>query len=267
MKWARRAEAAGFSTLASIGAVSYPTYEELTVFAAAGAVTERIRFMPNVLIAPARTTAELAKQAATVQELTGGRLTLGLGVGWREADYTLTGRDFAGRGQVFDQQLADLRRAWAGQAIQEGTRPAAPEIGHPGVPIMVGGATDAAVRRTVEHGVGWTAGGMTPEMAAPFVEQVRAAWRDAGREGEPRFAALNYFSLGDTEEQSRAYLLDYYEPMGREVAEMIAGGAHRSPQAIKEVIAGFAEIGVDELVLDPTVSDPAQVDLLAEVAL
>ncbi|MBB3086824.1 hypothetical protein [Geodermatophilus sabuli] len=96
---------------------------------------------------------------------------------------------------------------------------------------------------------------------------MRAAWRDAGREGEPRFAALNHFSLGDTEEQSRAYLLDYYEPMGREVAEMIAGGAHRSAQAIKEVIAGFAEIGVDELVLDPTVSDPAQVGLLAEVAL
>jgi alkanesulfonate monooxygenase SsuD/methylene tetrahydromethanopterin reductase-like flavin-dependent oxidoreductase (luciferase family) len=267
MEWARRAEAAGFSTLASIGAVSYPTYEELTVFAAAGVVTERIRFMPNVLISPARSTAELAKQAATVQELTGGRLTLGLGVGWREADYTLTGKDFAGRGRLFDQQLADLRRAWAGEPIQEGTRPPAPEIGSPGVPIMVGGGTDAAVRRTVEHGVGWTAGGMTPEMAAPFVERVRAAWRDAGREGEPRFAALNYFSLGDTEERSRAYLLDYYEPMGREVAEMIAGSAHRSPQAIKEVIAGFAEIGVDELVLDPTVSDPAQVDLLAEVAL
>ncbi|MGY1821996.1 LLM class flavin-dependent oxidoreductase [Geodermatophilus sp. SYSU D00079] len=267
MEWARRAEAAGFSTLASIGAVSYPTYEELTVFAAAGAVTERIRFMPNVLIAPARSTAELAKQAATVQELTGGRLTLGLGVGWREADYTLTGRDHAGRGRVFDQQLADLRRAWAGEAIAAGTRPPSPEIGWPDVPIMVGGNTDAAVRRTVEHGIGWTAGGMTPEMTAPFVERVRAAWRDAGREGEPRIAALNYFSLGDTEEQSRAYLLDYYEPMGRELAEMIAGSAHRSPQQIKEVVAAFAEIGVDELVLDPTVSDPAQVDLLAEVAL
>jgi hypothetical protein len=79
--------------------------------------------------------------------------------------------------------------------------------------------------------------------------------------------ALNYFSLGDTEDASRRYLLDYYEPMGRETAEMIAGSAHRSPQAIQEAIAGFAAIGVDELVLDPTVSDPTQVDLLAEVAL
>ncbi|MGY1683415.1 LLM class flavin-dependent oxidoreductase [Geodermatophilus sp. SYSU D01176] len=267
LEWARRADAAGFSSLSSIGAVSYPSYEELTVFAAAGAVTERIRFFPNVLISPARSTAELAKQAATVQELTGGRLTLGLGVGWREADYTLTGRDFAGRGRLFDQQLADLRRAWAGEPLVEGTCPAAPEIGSPGVPVLVGGNTDAAIRRTVEHGIGWTAGGLPPEATAPFIERVRAAWAEAGREGSPRIAALNYFSLGDTEEQSRAYLRDYYEPMGRETAEYIAGSAHRSPQAIKEVIAAFAEIGVDELVLDPTVSDPAQVEMLAEVAL
>ena len=267
LEWARRADAAGFSSLASIGAVSYPAYEELTVFAAAGAVTERIRFLPNVLIAPARSTAELAKQAATVQELTGGRLTLGLGVGWREADYTLTGRDFAGRGEAFDRQLADLRRAWAGEALADGTRPVAPETGHPGVPILVGGNTEAAVRRTVEHGIGWTAGGLPPEMVAPFLERVRAAWAAAGREGSPRFVALNYFSLGDTEEQSRAYLLDYYAPMGRETAEMIAGSAHRSPEAVREAAAAFAEIGVDELVLDPTVPDPGQVDLLAEAVL
>jgi alkanesulfonate monooxygenase SsuD/methylene tetrahydromethanopterin reductase-like flavin-dependent oxidoreductase (luciferase family) len=265
LDWARRAEAAGFSSLASIGAVSYPSYEELTVFAAAGAVTERIRLLPNVLIAPARSTAELAKQAATVQQLTGGRLTLGLGVGWRETDFRLTGRDFAGRGRAFDRQLADLQRAWAGEPLEEGTRPVAPDPGPGGVPILVGGGTEAAIRRAVEFGVGWTAGGLPPEMAAPLVGRVRAAWRDAGREGAPRIVALNYFSLGDTEEQSRAYLLDYYAPMGSETGEMIAGGAHRSAQAVKDVVAGFAEAGVDELVLDPTVSDPAQVDLLAEV--
>src|SRR5919106_2840675 len=94
LEWARRADAAGFSSLATIGAVSFPGYEELTVFAAAGAVTQRIRFLSNVLIAPARSAAELAKQAASVDQLTGGRLTLGLGIAWRAADYRLTGRDF-----------------------------------------------------------------------------------------------------------------------------------------------------------------------------
>jgi alkanesulfonate monooxygenase SsuD/methylene tetrahydromethanopterin reductase-like flavin-dependent oxidoreductase (luciferase family) len=267
LEWARRAEAAGFSSLGSIGAVSYPSYEELTVFAAAGAVTERIRFFTNVLIAPARSTAELAKQAATVQNITGGRLTLGLGVGWRESDYALTQRDFAARGRLFDEQLAGLRRAWAGEPLLGGTRPVAPEVGPEGVPLLIGGASDAAIRRVVEFGAGWSAGGVPPQVAAPFIERVRSAWREGGRAGNPRIAALNYFSLGDTEEQSRASMLDYYAPMGRDTAEMIAGGVLRSPEAIREAIAGFAEIGVDELILDPTVPDPAQVQLLAEVAL
>jgi alkanesulfonate monooxygenase SsuD/methylene tetrahydromethanopterin reductase-like flavin-dependent oxidoreductase (luciferase family) len=135
------------------------------------------------------------------------------------------------------------------------------------VPLLIGGSSDAAIRRTVEFGVGWTAGGVPPQMVAPFVERVRAAWRDAGRDGSPRIVALNYFSLGETEEQSRGYLLDYYGFGGPEMAEMIAGSAHRSPAAIKDVVAAFEEAGIDELILDPTVGDPVQVDMLAEAVL
>jgi alkanesulfonate monooxygenase SsuD/methylene tetrahydromethanopterin reductase-like flavin-dependent oxidoreductase (luciferase family) len=266
LEWARRAEATGFSTLATIGRVAYPNYEELIVLAAAGAVTERIRLMPNILLAPTRSTAELAKQAATVHELTGGRLTLGVATGGRADDYTLTGRDFGTRGRRFDEQLADLRRAFAGEPLADGSAPVVPDGTTP-VPIMIGGASDAAVRRTVEFGIGWTAGGVPPQMVAPFVERVRAAWRYAGREGSPRIAALNYFGLGDTENRSRGYLLDYYGFLGPDVAEMIAGGAHRSPEAVRDVVAAFAEAGVDEVILDPTVGDPAQVELLAEAAL
>ncbi len=264
LEWSRRAEAAGFSSLASIGRVAYPSYEELTVFAAAGAVTQRIRFITNVLIAPARSTAELAKQAATVQRLTGGRLTLGVSPGARASDYAATGRDFATRGRLFDQQLADLQRALAGEPLLDGEPPVVPDAPAADVPILIGGSSDAAVRRTVRFGAGWTAGGVPPQMVAPFVERVRTAWREAGRDGSPRIVALNYFGLGDTGEQSRGYLLDYYAFLGPENAEMIAGSAHRSPEAVRDAVAAFEEAGVDELVLDPTVSDPTQVDLLAE---
>lgn len=268
LEWARRAERAGFSSLASIGGVSYPTYEELTVFAAAGAVTERIRFVSNVLIAPARSAAELAKQAATVDQITNGRLTLGLGVGWRSTDYELTGRSFEDRGTRFEELLRDLQRAWAGEALSEGTRPVAPPpVQQPGIPLLIGGTTDAAIRRAVEFGQGWTAGGMPPDDVGAFAERVRNAWRDAGRSGEPRIEALVYFGLGDTEEQSRSYLADYYAPMGSDTADMIAGSALRSPEAVADAISAFADAGVDELILDPTVSDPDQVDLLADAAL
>ena len=266
LDWARRAEAAGFSSLSSIGGVSYPGYEELTLFAAAGAVTERIRFLSNVLIAPARSTAELAKQATTVDQLTGGRLTLGLGVGWRATDYQLTGRDFSRRGEHFDEQLRGLQRAWAGEPLAEGTRPVGPlPVQQPGVPLVIGGVAEASVRRVVEFGEGWTAGGLPPDMVGDMVEKVQAAWTEGGREGRPRIVALAYFSLGDNEEESRAALLDYYEPMGSETAEMIAGSALRSPDAISGALGAYAEVGVDELILDPTIPDPQQVDLLAEV--
>jgi alkanesulfonate monooxygenase SsuD/methylene tetrahydromethanopterin reductase-like flavin-dependent oxidoreductase (luciferase family) len=266
LDWARRAEQAGFSSLGTIGAVSYPSYEELTVFAAAGAVTERIRFLSNVLIAPARSAAELAKQAATVQQITNGRLTLGLGVGWRESDYLLTGRDFHKRGRDFDAQLADLQRAWQGQPFMDGTRPPAPDPGPAGVPLLFGGRSEAAVRRMVEYGIGWTAGGAPPEALPQFIEKVRKAWRDA-RDGKPRLVGLRYFSLGDTETESRNSMLDYYKVQGREAAERIAGNALRSPEAIREAVKRYSEIGLDELILDPTVSDPSQVDLLADVVL
>jgi alkanesulfonate monooxygenase SsuD/methylene tetrahydromethanopterin reductase-like flavin-dependent oxidoreductase (luciferase family) len=266
LEWARRADQAGFSSLASIGAVSYPGYEELTVFAAAGAVTERIRFLPNVLIAPARSTAELAKQAATVDQLTGGRLTLGLGVGWRSTDYELTGREFGDRGRRFDEQLRQLQTAWSGEPLAEGTRSVAPPcVQQPGVPLLIGGHSDAGIRRAAEFGVGWTAGGLPPDALRPMVDKVRAAWDKAGRDGSPRIVALVYFSLGDTEQVSRQYLLDYYSLMGPEVAEMIAGGAMRSADTISAAVEAFAAVGVDELILDPTVPDPGQVDALAEV--
>ncbi|MBW3576920.1 MAG: LLM class flavin-dependent oxidoreductase [Actinobacteria bacterium] len=268
LDWARRAEEAGFSSLATIGVVSYPGYEELTVLAAAGAVTERIRLLSNILIAPARSTAELAKQAASVDQLTGGRLTLGVAIGWRATDYELTGRDFDNRGPRFDQQLRELQTAWAGEPLAEGTRPVGPApVQQPGVPLLIGGTADATIQRVVEFGIGWTAGGMPPDAVGATAEKVRSAWNEAGRDGQARIVALAYFSLGDTVEESRRNLLDYYEPMGSDTAEMIADSALRSAEAITGAIDAYARAGVNELILDPTVSQPEQVDLLAETVL
>jgi alkanesulfonate monooxygenase SsuD/methylene tetrahydromethanopterin reductase-like flavin-dependent oxidoreductase (luciferase family) len=265
LDWSRRAERSGFSSLASIGALSYPGYEELTAFAAAAAVTERIRFLTNVLIAPVRSTAELAKQAATVDQISGGRLSLGLGPGWRPSDYVLSGRDFETRGAAFDLQLADLKRTWAGESLDPEARSSSPAPVQNPIPILIGGTTKAAVRRVVEHGVGWTAGGMPPDAVAEFVKTVGDAWTAAGREGSPKIVALVYFSLGDVEQRSREYLLDYYAPMGPEVSGMIADGALRSAEAIKAALAAYEQAGVGELILDPSVGDPDQVDALADV--
>jgi alkanesulfonate monooxygenase SsuD/methylene tetrahydromethanopterin reductase-like flavin-dependent oxidoreductase (luciferase family) len=198
--------------------------------------------------------------------LTGGRLTLGLGIGWRATDYRLTDRDFATRGRRFDEQLQDLEKAWAGEPLMEGTRSVVPTDLQRPVPLLLGGTAGASVRRVVQFAEGWTSGGLPPDAVAGMVERVQSAWTEGGRAGRAKIVALAYFSLGYTEETSRRYLVDYYGVMGNEVAEMIAGSALRSVEAIRSAIDAYAAAGVDELILDPTVPDPAQVDALAEVA-
>lgn len=252
--------------MATIGAVSYPGYEELTVFAAGGAVTERIRFVSNVLLAPARSAAELAKQAATVDQLTNGRLTLGLAIGWRTSDFELVDRDYKTRGKRFEQQLRDLQKAWAGEPMLPGTRAVGPPDGAKARRSHPGRRHERCdPRRVAEFGDGWTAGGLPPDAVAGLVEKVQAAWKDAGRQGRPKIMALAYFGLGGVEQASRDYLLDYYEPMGDEMAQMIAGSALQSADAVKGAVQAFEAVEVDEFILDPTTSDPDQVDKLAEV--
>jgi len=96
---------------------------------------------------------------------------------------------------------------------------------------------------------------------------VRAAWTEAGRRGEPRLAALAYFSLGeDAEDASRAYLQDYYGHLGG-YADQIAEGGLRSPDAVRGAVRAYEDVGITELYFDPTVGSLDQVDRLAGLVL
>jgi alkanesulfonate monooxygenase SsuD/methylene tetrahydromethanopterin reductase-like flavin-dependent oxidoreductase (luciferase family) len=268
LEWARRAEQHGFSTLATIDRIAYPSYESLVALAGAGAVTERIGLMTNILLAATRNPILLAKEAASVDQLSRGRLTLGMGVGARRDDFVAAERGFEDRGRRFDQDLELIHGAWRGELVGGCPKPPTPRpAGGDRVPVLIGGTTDAVIDRVVRWGVGWTAGGGRPDQVGPFAERVRRAWKDAGRDGEPRIAALSYFSLGDeVANESKANLLDYYEFLG-EWAARVAKGTPRTPEAVRETVRHFEEAGVDELVLDPTVADLAQVDRLADVVL
>ncbi len=132
LTWARKAEERGFSTLGTIDRVVYGNYESLIALAAAAAVTERIRLTTDILLGPLRGNgAMLAKQAATIDSLSNGRLTLGIAVGLREDDYAATATPFDERGKVFDAQLAEMRRDLEGarstvRPVPSGRRPRAP---------------------------------------------------------------------------------------------------------------------------------------------
>jgi alkanesulfonate monooxygenase SsuD/methylene tetrahydromethanopterin reductase-like flavin-dependent oxidoreductase (luciferase family) len=266
--WARRAEERGFSSLATIDRIAYPSYESLISLAAAAGVTERIGLITNVLLGPTRNPILLAKEAASVHQISDGRLILGVGVGGREDDFEAADADFGSRGRRWDDALEVMDKAWRGETVGGSPKPVTPTpAGGKGVPLLIGGMTDKAIERTVKWGMGWTSGGVPPDQVRPFVEQVHSAWKHAGREGAPHIAALVYFSLGEeVESESIGYLKDYYSFLG-EWVDAMANGIPRTPGAVKQTVTAFADIGVDELVFDPTVADLSQVDRLAEVVL
>ncbi len=261
-EWASRAEARGFSSLGTIDRIAYDNYEPLTALAAAAAVTERIGLRTSVLLAPLRTNAtELAKQALSVNALSGGRLVLGVGIGGREDDYEESGIEMSGRAEKMDAALERIKEVWSGSG-KIGPKVA----GAPG--LLVGGAVDASFARAARFGDGWIAGGSGPEEFSKAAEQVRAAWAEAGREGEPHLAGLAYFSLGeDGEHHASNYLKDYYAWLGEEVSGMIAGSAAKDADTVRQYIGAYESAGCDELIFFPASAEAAQVDLLAEAAL
>jgi alkanesulfonate monooxygenase SsuD/methylene tetrahydromethanopterin reductase-like flavin-dependent oxidoreductase (luciferase family) len=264
-EWARRAEDRGFSTLATLDRVVYPSYDSLATLAVAAGATSRIGLLTDILLTPAYPPVWLAKTAASLDAMSGGRLTLGLGVGGRPDDYAAMGRPFGERGRMMDETLDLLGRAWAGEAVTGDELPVCPALAAGRVPVLIGGNSDAAVRRTIQYGAGWTAGGGTPAMTGQTIERVRREWRAAGREGDPRFAALVYYGFGD-ERASRAALRHYYTFLG-EWVDAIVEGAIRSPAAAKQTAQAFSEVGVTELVFFPTVASVDEVDRLADAVL
>jgi alkanesulfonate monooxygenase SsuD/methylene tetrahydromethanopterin reductase-like flavin-dependent oxidoreductase (luciferase family) len=266
VEWARRAEERGFSQLATIDRIAYPTHDSLSTLAAAAGATSRIGLHTNILLAPLYDPVLLARTAASIDQLSGGRFSLGMGVGGREDDYVAVGRDFHRRGTSHDQGLELMHQAWRGELVAGSPHPVGPRpVDGERVPVMVGGTSEAAIRRVVTWGEGWAMGGGPPEMAAQFVPRIRAAWQDAGRDGEPRIAALAYFSLGDeAEADSRTYLHDYYAFTGP-YADQIADGALRSADAIRGAVQAFEDAGITELTFDPTTTSLDQVDRLADL--
>jgi alkanesulfonate monooxygenase SsuD/methylene tetrahydromethanopterin reductase-like flavin-dependent oxidoreductase (luciferase family) len=265
LEWARRSEEAGFSSLATIDRIAYPSYESLIVLAAAAGVTSRIGLLTNVLLGPTRNPVMLAKEAASVDQLSAGRLTLGLAVGGRKDDFDAVELGFSDRGKRWDRNLEIIHRVWKGELVNGALKPIGPAPIRPeGVPILVGGRSDATIERVVKWGVGYTVGGAPPEVGGPFAERVRAAWTQAGRVGAPRIVGLTYFVLGDRGmAEGAGYLADYYGEYGSSIWERTP----KSMEALRGVRGRFEAFGFDELIVVPVSADPAELDLAAEAVL
>jgi len=256
--WAKRADAGPFTSVGVLDRIAYQNYEPFTALAAAAAVTRRVRLATMIVIAPLRNTAILAKQAASLDAISAGRLTLGLAVGARGEDYEVAQVESRGRGRRFAEQLETIRDIWEEGKI-------GPTPSGTGPRLLVGGSSGEALARMARYSDGYMHGGGPPRAFGGAVAKALAAWSDLGRPGRPVLWGMGYFALGDgTAEPGAEYLRHYYAFTGS-FADKIAAGNLTSPGAIADFIRGYEDAGCDELVLFPTVCRLDQVDRLAEV--
>jgi alkanesulfonate monooxygenase SsuD/methylene tetrahydromethanopterin reductase-like flavin-dependent oxidoreductase (luciferase family) len=268
LEWATRAEQGPFSSLVVTDRVVSQSLEPLTVLALAAGATRRIRLMTSVVIGPTRETTLLARQAATLDVISGGRLTLGVGIGVRKNDYTATGFDFHRRGKRSEEQLPLLRRLWAGEALSGDVTaigPTSPRVGGP--EMLIGGYVPAIVQRIAKWGDGYMApGGGEPEAMLKMWREIEKAWQENGRSGKPRWVGASYFALGpNAADHAHRYIgANYgYNP---DLAAKRLRTLPASNTAVKDAVKRQADMGVDEFILRPCAEDLEQMDLLAEIA-
>ena len=163
-------------------------HEPLALFSYLAGLTERIELVSGVVILPQRQTALVAKQAAVVDILTGGRLILGVGSGWNYLEYESLGQDFHTRGRRLEEQVGLLRRLWSEPLVEfEGDFDRIPAVGinpRPGrqIPIWMGGTAPVVLDRIGRIGDGWVAGRGDPEFFGRSVEAIHEAAERAGRD-------------------------------------------------------------------------------------
>jgi alkanesulfonate monooxygenase SsuD/methylene tetrahydromethanopterin reductase-like flavin-dependent oxidoreductase (luciferase family) len=265
LDWARRADASGFSSLSFIDRIAYSNYEVMTTLGAIAAVTSQIRLMPAVVLGTTRSTGLLAKQAATVDRLSNGRLSLGLGIGARLDDYEAVELTYGDRGRRFDRQLSTLKRLWRGEPFSETVGPIGPPPVQPGGPeILIGAFAPSALARVGRYADGYI-GVRTPADMAACYRHVEEGWRAVGRPGRPRFVGLSAFALGpDAAERGERSVRAYYAYWPERV-DFIARSTLTTPSAVREFVGACEAIGVDEVLLNPTIAELDQIERLREI--
>ncbi|MFF4284976.1 LLM class flavin-dependent oxidoreductase [Streptomyces sp. NPDC001633] len=265
LSWARRAEATPFTTVALLDRLVFTNPEPLITLATLAGATSRIRLQTEVLLAPLHRTALLAKQAATLDLLSGSRFTLGIGLGGRDDDYQAAGVDLRSRGRRLDAQMATLRRLWAGEPLSADVGPVGPAPARAGGPeVLFGGFVPAVTERVARWGDGFLGAALPPQHMDGLFRNVEAAWSRAGRDGRPRLVAQVNAALGpeETLDRARRELHAYYSP-GDHV-EHVVNGLLTTPAAIRAAVDAFRAIGADEVMLYCWSPDADQVERLAD---
>lgn len=262
-EWIRRIDVGPFSRLATGERLASPFLDLMGVLSAAAVLTERVPIQALISLAPLHEPVLLAKQAASVDVLSKGRFTLGVGVGMREYDYALAGKpeEFKRRIAVLDERVDVMRSIWRGDYPLPAD---APKLGPP--PVQAGGPPIYASSlgpKSMQRAARW-ADGLAGFHMGPDLKEIEAIfgafrrnWSKAGRSGEPPLQMAFWFGLTDAAPgRVVAFAYDYLQLFGDEFARARSQLCHAtSPDAVREVLRRLEDLGCDEAIMTPTTAN------------
>ena len=241
-----------------------------TILSAAAAVTERVTLNASLYVLPMRSAVMTAKEAATIDVISGGRMAVTVGVGGRENDYRAVGAPFTNRHQRLDDQVAEMKRVWRGEPIWDGADevgPVSPQS--PNIPLYSGAMGPKAIARAAKWADGIYGCSMPGDREGhqQIFDMAKAAWKAEGRAEKPYLIGSFWYSLSpDAETDLKSYVHGYMKYMGEDIAGYMSGAMTRhTPAAILEAIENVRAAGADELLLVPATAHYNEVDRLAEL--
>jgi probable F420-dependent oxidoreductase len=274
VNFAKKCEAMGCHSMWTIDRIAYDNLEPLTILAAAAGATQRIRLGTSVLLGNLRHPSHVAKIVATLDFISNGRVTLGLGFGSRESDYKAVEIPYEHRGSRAVEQVQLMKRLWTEDNVTHkgkffnvenlsvGPRP----IQKPHPPIWTGGSAETALKRAGTWADGFICGSSAiPDFPATWEKisgYAKAAGRDANKLNK---AGLTFMAIDDDQNKAvktvEDYVMRYYGRLRADVANTSLVG---SPSAIIDRIGTFLSKGLDTLIIGLADPDPRQLDLFGE---
>ena len=265
--WCVGVDEGPFSSISAGERITFHNLEGITACAAAAVLTSRVRVVANVVVLPWHRSAMIAKQLATIDVLSGGRLDVAVGVGGRGQDYHALGMPDNARHSRLDASVTELRALWQGGPAADGkpVGPAPVQAGGPPVYASAMGPKSLARAARWADGVSGFSLLADPSEIRRSNDAARSAWSAAGRADAPRLVTGSFVCLGsDSQERLRDFAYAYLEVFSPDLAASLAAAMPlHTAEALRGAIDAAATAGCDEFIVVPATSDPA---MLIEIA-
>lgn len=270
--WCQRVDDGPFDAIYCGERITGTSHEMSVMLSMAAAFTERVRIIPSLYVIPMHSAVWAAKEIATLDRLSDGRVTVCVGVGGRPKDYQAVGASFDRRWQRMDEQIAEMRSIWNGEPPFEGADPVGPGPAQGGgPPILLGAMGPKSTRRGAEwaDGVFSFSGSGSGDEIAHYFKMARDSWKDAGRDADPYLLGGFFVCLSpaNPEQTLWQYAYDYLVTnAGHDLAKGYADAMTGfSVENIHASLDAYEAAGCQEVQFSTVTANVEEVDRLAEI--